>query len=72
MTDFKLSAQLVGHESDVRAATFPSPDTVLTASRDCSVRIWRRTQASPPELRRNPGQPWLRIRQLDLLLSSVQ
>ncbi|EWG55072.1 hypothetical protein FVEG_13123 [Fusarium verticillioides 7600] len=48
MTDFKLSAQLVGHESDVRAATFPSPDTVLTASRDCSVRIWRRTQASPP------------------------
>ncbi|KAG8671905.1 hypothetical protein FPOAC1_005163 [Fusarium poae] len=47
MTDFKLSAQLVGHESDVRAASFPSPDTVLTASRDCSVRAWRRTQASP-------------------------
>ncbi|SPJ73502.1 related to phospholipase a-2-activating protein [Fusarium torulosum] len=48
MADFKLSAQLVGHESDVRAASFPSPDTVLTASRDCSVRIWRRTQTSPP------------------------
>ncbi|KAF4344062.1 ubiquitin homeostasis lub1 [Fusarium beomiforme] len=48
MTDFKLSAQLVGHESDVRAASFPSPDTVLTASRDCSVRIWRRTQGTPP------------------------
>ncbi|CAF3456221.1 hypothetical protein SNK03_005347 [Fusarium graminearum] len=48
MTDFKLSAQLVGHEADVRAASFPSPDTVLTASRDCSVRAWRRTQASSP------------------------
>ncbi|KAM0244805.1 hypothetical protein ACHAP5_005928 [Fusarium lateritium] len=48
MADFKLSAQLVGHEADVRAASFPSPDTVLTASRDCSVRIWRRTQTSPP------------------------
>ncbi|KAF7560464.1 hypothetical protein G7046_g3704 [Stylonectria norvegica] len=48
MTDFKLSAQLVGHESDVRAVSFPSPDTVITASRDCTVRIWRRGQASPP------------------------
>ncbi|KAM0198393.1 hypothetical protein ACHAPA_006118 [Fusarium lateritium] len=48
MADFKLSAQLVGHEADVRAVSFPSPDTVLTASRDCSVRIWRRTQTSPP------------------------
>ncbi|RGP78601.1 hypothetical protein FLONG3_3283 [Fusarium longipes] len=48
MADFKLSAQLVGHEADVRAASFPSPDIVLTASRDCSVRAWRRTQASPP------------------------
>ncbi|KAH7185221.1 WD40-repeat-containing domain protein [Fusarium flagelliforme] len=48
MADFKLSAQLTGHEADVRAASFPSPDTVLTASRDCSVRVWRRTQESPP------------------------
>ncbi|KAM6535807.1 WD repeat protein Lub1 [Fusarium falciforme] len=48
MADFKLSAQLVGHESDVRAVSFPFPDTVLTASRDCSVRVWRRTQDSPP------------------------
>ncbi|CAJ0544619.1 Ff.00g037070.m01.CDS01 [Fusarium sp. VM40] len=53
MADFKLSAQLVGHESDVRAASFPSPDTVLTASRDSSVRIWRRTQASPPNFDAN-------------------
>ncbi|KAM5347218.1 hypothetical protein ACJ41O_010223 [Fusarium nematophilum] len=49
MADFKLSAQLVGHESDVRAVSFPSLDTVLTASRDCSVRVWRSNQASPPE-----------------------
>ncbi|RSL76342.1 hypothetical protein CEP51_010043 [Fusarium floridanum] len=48
MADFKLSAQLVGHESDVRAVSFPFPDTVLTASRDCTVRVWRRNQDSPP------------------------
>ncbi|EGX89076.1 polyubiquitin binding protein (Doa1/Ufd3), putative [Cordyceps militaris CM01] len=43
MVDFKLSAQLVGHEADVRAAAFASPNTVVTASRDCSVRLWRRS-----------------------------
>ncbi|KAF4466530.1 Ubiquitin homeostasis lub1 [Fusarium albosuccineum] len=48
MADFKLSAQLIGHESDVRAVAFPSPDTVVTASRDCSLRIWRSNQASHP------------------------
>ncbi|PWI76936.1 phospholipase A-2-activating protein [Purpureocillium lilacinum] len=46
--DFKLSAQLLGHEADVRAVSFPSPDTVLSASRDCTVRIWRRGADSPP------------------------
>ncbi|KAK5999240.1 Ubiquitin homeostasis protein lub1 [Cladobotryum mycophilum] len=48
MAEFKLSAQLLGHEADVRAVSFPSPDVALSASRDCTVRIWRRTQASPP------------------------
>ncbi|KAI9163730.1 Ubiquitin homeostasis protein lub1 [Paramyrothecium foliicola] len=47
MGDYKLSAQLIGHEADVRAVSFPSPETVLSASRDCSVRIWRRAQTSP-------------------------
>jgi phospholipase A-2-activating protein len=47
-TDFKLSAQLVGHDSDVRAVSFPTPDVVLSASRDRSVRVWRRTSSSPP------------------------
>lgn len=41
--DFKLSAQLVGHEADVRAVCFPSDSLVLSASRDCSVRAWRRS-----------------------------
>ncbi|KOS19465.1 Ubiquitin homeostasis protein lub1 [Escovopsis weberi] len=48
MADFKLSAQLLGHEADVRAVSFPSPDIALSASRDCTVRIWRRAQATPP------------------------
>ncbi|PHH88988.1 hypothetical protein CDD83_6794 [Cordyceps sp. RAO-2017] len=46
--DFKLSAQLIGHEADVRAVSFPSPETVLSASRDCSVRVWRRGPETPP------------------------
>ncbi|KAH6697342.1 ubiquitin homeostasis protein lub1 [Plectosphaerella plurivora] len=45
MADFKLAAQLSGHESDVKAVTFPSKDTVLTTSRDGSVRIWNRSSA---------------------------
>ncbi|RDA90314.1 hypothetical protein CP533_0395 [Ophiocordyceps camponoti-saundersi (nom. inval.)] len=45
--DFRLSAQLVGHEADVRAVNFPSPDVVLSASRDCTVRIWRREPGLP-------------------------
>ncbi|KAL7956402.1 PFU domain-containing protein [Trichoderma compactum] len=48
MAEFKLSAQLLGHEADVRAVSFPSPDLALSASRDCTVRIWRRTQTTPP------------------------
>ncbi|KAL5088887.1 hypothetical protein Trisim1_006033 [Trichoderma cf. simile WF8] len=48
MAEFKLSAQLLGHEADVRAVSFPSPEFALSASRDCTVRIWRRTQTTPP------------------------
>ncbi|KAK3941977.1 putative ubiquitin homeostasis protein [Diplogelasinospora grovesii] len=48
MTDFKLSAQLEGHDNDVRAVCFPTPDVVLSASRDHTVRLWRRTSAKPP------------------------
>ncbi|KAI8949799.1 ubiquitin homeostasis protein lub1 [Xylaria longipes] len=48
MSDFRLSAQLAGHEADVRDVYFPSPDLVLSASRDHTVRAWSRTPASPP------------------------
>ncbi|KAM4060980.1 PUL domain-containing protein [Hirsutella rhossiliensis] len=46
--DFKLSAQLMGHEADVRAVCFPSDNFVLSASRDCTVRLWRRGPKPPP------------------------
>lgn len=39
---FKLSATLKGHEDDVRAVLFPSPDLVVSSSRDTSVRLWTR------------------------------
>ncbi|KAI1137676.1 PFU-domain-containing protein [Hypoxylon sp. FL0543] len=48
MADFKLSAQLVGHDADVRRVCFPAPDQVLSAARDCTVRAWKRTATSPP------------------------
>ncbi|KAI0487722.1 ubiquitin homeostasis protein lub1 [Xylaria cf. heliscus] len=48
MSDFKLSAQLAGHDADVRDVYFPSPDLILSASRDHTVRAWSRTPASPP------------------------
>ncbi|KKF92618.1 Ubiquitin homeostasis protein lub1 [Ceratocystis platani] len=54
---FQLSAQLIGHESDVRPplppqiphvrdAIFPSSSLILTASRDGTVRRWQRTSDS--------------------------
>ncbi|KAK4144945.1 PUL domain-containing protein [Dichotomopilus funicola] len=48
MPDFKLSAQLKGHEADVRAVSFPAAGTVLSTSRDQTVRLWRKTAESPP------------------------
>ncbi|CAK7200881.1 WD repeat protein Lub1 [Sporothrix eucalyptigena] len=46
--DFQLSATLSGHEKDVRAVCFPTPGSVFTASRDCTVQAWHETTASPP------------------------
>ncbi|KJZ74277.1 hypothetical protein HIM_06283 [Hirsutella minnesotensis 3608] len=48
--DFRLSAQLIGHEADVRAVCFPSENVILSASRDCTVRLWRRDADTPPVL----------------------
>ncbi|KAK4235345.1 PUL domain-containing protein [Achaetomium macrosporum] len=48
MPDFKLSAQLKGHDADVRAVCFPAANTVLSSSRDQTVRLWRKTADKPP------------------------
>jgi phospholipase A-2-activating protein len=49
MADFKLSASLRGHEDDVRSVAFPHPATVVSASRDATVRLWTRQSESPPQ-----------------------
>ncbi|KAI1635223.1 ubiquitin homeostasis protein lub1, partial [Biscogniauxia mediterranea] len=48
MSDFKLSAQLAAHEADVRDVFFPAPELILSASRDHTVRAWKRISTSPP------------------------
>ncbi len=48
MSSFKLSAQLSGHDADVRDVLFPSPDLVLSASRDHTVRAWKLASTPPP------------------------
>ncbi|KAL0258137.1 WD repeat protein Lub1 [Diplodia seriata] len=48
MGDFKLSAQLPGHEDDVRSVAFPDPSFVLSASRDATVRVWKLLSNTPP------------------------
>ncbi|KAK4039736.1 PUL domain-containing protein [Parachaetomium inaequale] len=48
MPDFKLSAQLKGHEADVRAVCFPAANTVFSTSRDQTVRRWHKTAEKPP------------------------
>ncbi|KAF3011102.1 hypothetical protein E8E13_011332 [Curvularia kusanoi] len=48
MGDYKLSATLRGHEDDVRSVAFPSPATVVSASRDSTVRLWKLETSSPP------------------------
>ncbi|KAH8724446.1 phospholipase A-2-activating protein [Phaeosphaeriaceae sp. PMI808] len=48
MGDFKLSATLRGHEDDVRSVAFPSPTSVVSASRDFTTRVWAHQSASPP------------------------
>ncbi|KAF2151992.1 putative polyubiquitin binding protein [Myriangium duriaei CBS 260.36] len=47
MAEFKLAATLKGHEDDVRAVVFPSSKTLLSASRDGTVRYWTLTSPKP-------------------------
>jgi phospholipase A-2-activating protein len=64
MPPFKLSASLSGHDDDVsgpycapmsganvhkvRGVSFPNPGTVVSASRDASVRLWTLKNKLPP------------------------
>ena len=38
---------MLTHHLKVRAVSFPSNDLLLSASRDCSVRVWRRNPDNP-------------------------
>ncbi|KAK6528212.1 hypothetical protein TWF281_009461 [Arthrobotrys megalospora] len=38
---FKLSQTLVGHNEDVKDVLFVDPTTIISCSRDATVRIWR-------------------------------
>lgn len=40
MSSFKLAATLEGHEQDVKAVVSPFNDTIVSASRDSTVRVW--------------------------------
>ncbi|KAL1957744.1 hypothetical protein VTO42DRAFT_5587 [Malbranchea cinnamomea] len=48
MPDFKISAVLEGHGDDVRAVAFPNSKTILSASRDATVRLWKLEFTPPP------------------------
>lgn len=48
MPEYKISAVLEGHGSDVRSVAFPDPTAVLTASRDGTTRLWKLTSPTPP------------------------
>ena len=48
MGDYKLSATLRGHDDDVRSVAFPSPASIVSASRDSTVRLWKQESSTPP------------------------
>ncbi|GMF07849.1 unnamed protein product [[Candida] boidinii] len=41
-SSFKLSSTLEGHEDDVRCVISPYNDMIISGSRDCTVRVWRK------------------------------
>ncbi|GMF83045.1 unnamed protein product [[Candida] boidinii] len=49
-SSFKLSSTLEGHEDDVRCVVSPYNDMIVSGSRDCTVRVWRKlTKIIEPE-----------------------
>ena len=48
MGEYKLSATLRGHEDDVRSVAFPSAASIVSASRDSTVRLWKLESSAPP------------------------
>ncbi|KAF1925798.1 phospholipase A-2-activating protein [Didymella exigua CBS 183.55] len=48
MGDYKLSATLRGHDDDVRSVVFPSSASIVSASRDSTVRLWKQECTKPP------------------------
>jgi phospholipase A-2-activating protein len=48
MGEYKLSATLRGHEDDVRSVAFPSAASIISASRDSTVRLWKLESTTPP------------------------
>ena len=48
MGEYKLSATLRGHEDDVRSVAFPSSTSIVSASRDSTVRLWKQESSAPP------------------------
>lgn len=43
---YKLSATLEGHEDDVKALVSPFNDTIVSASRDSTVRVWTKSSST--------------------------
>ncbi|KAI5791831.1 WD40-repeat-containing domain protein [Geopyxis carbonaria] len=46
---YKLTTLLKGHDDDVRGVLFPSQETVVSVSRDATVRLWSRSSEDPTQ-----------------------
>ncbi|KAJ3336812.1 hypothetical protein HDU93_002127 [Gonapodya sp. JEL0774] len=54
--DYKLSASILAHKADVRAVLHPSENLIFSASRDNTVRAWKRTLGKGSAS--NPANGW--------------
>lgn len=44
---YDLSSNLIGHQADVKAVTFPNSHTIASVSRDGSVNLWKPKSGEP-------------------------